>query len=70
MKLPAIIDILAYTPEDQAQVEIILKDLRKQKMVASSEYILQLNFFTKIIKKFINTFGLGTNLGELSKGLY
>lgn len=70
---------LSYKVEDEPAVGSIVKYLKKAKILVSSTTVLEgigPNFqkshsmFSKFMKKVFTSFGLGTNIGELSKGLY
>jgi hypothetical protein len=70
---------LAYTIEDEAKVQPIIKDLKKKKLLVSSGTILdgigsnisKKPFFSKLVNKVMNSFNIGgSNVGELSKGLH
>ncbi|CAI2365766.1 unnamed protein product [Moneuplotes crassus] len=79
MTIDDVYNSLSFNPEDEKALSPIIKNLKKEQQLVSSSAVLEgigknfqesHSYFSKFMKKIITSFGLGTNIGELSKGLY
>jgi hypothetical protein len=63
---------LAYTIDDEEAVKDIIKDLKRKKSLEKISKHIQppSSFFAKLVSKVVQTFASGSNIIELSNGLY